>query len=259
MADANKELKAKMKAQDKEAKAAKRAQRKATRSQIWTAFNMQRKEDKALIPIMILAVVVTALVFFLLGMSFGQKWFMLIIGIMLGALLAVWLFTKRLEKTFYTRAADQAGAGAWFVENLKDGPGMIWRKKIAVAATTQMDAVHRIVGTPGIILVGEGEPHRLKPLMEQQKKKLNRISGHAPIYEFYVGDGEGQTPVKNLQKEIMKLPRNYKKNDVPALAARVESMDAQSNAAISGIPKGPLPKNAKMSGMNRRMRRHSGK
>ena len=64
--------------------------------------------------------------------------------------------------------------------------------------------------------------------------------------------------MKNLQKEIMKLPRNYKKNDVPSLAARIESMDAQSTATVSGIPKGPLPKNAKMSGMNRRMRRHSG-
>lgn len=58
-----KDDKAKLKAQKREAKQAKKAQRKQTRSQMWQAFNMQRKEDKALIPLMLLAVVGIAVAF----------------------------------------------------------------------------------------------------------------------------------------------------------------------------------------------------
>ena len=253
MADSKKEQ---IKAQEKEAKKAKREQRKQTRKQVWEAFNMQRKQDKKLIPLMLSAFLGLGILGFLIGLAFSAQWFGLIIGLMLGAMLAMYIFPKRMESSFYERTADQPGAAAWVVENLKDGPGMQWRSKTAVAANTHMDVVHRVVGAPGIILVGEGEPHRLKPLMEQQKKRLNRIAKKIPVYEFIVGDGEGQVPLKKLQREIMKLPRNYKKNAVPGMAARVESMDAQSGPG-AGLPKGPLPKGAKMSGMNRCARRHA--
>ncbi|MHA6528558.1 DUF4191 domain-containing protein [Corynebacterium pyruviciproducens] len=254
MADAKRE---KVKAQEKEAKAAKRATRKETRKQVWQAFNMQRKQDKWLIPLMLLAFLGLGLVGFLLGLIFHAQWFGLIIGLMFGAMLAMYIFPKRMENSFYERTKDEPGAAAWVVENLKDGPGMQWRTKTAVAANAHMDVVHRVVGAPGIILVGEGAPHRLKPLMEQQKKRLNRIAKQYPVYEFIVGEGEGLVPVKKLQREIMKLPRNYKKNAVPAMAARVESMDSQFGPG-AGLPKGPLPKGAnKMSGMNRRARRHA--
>ena len=42
--------KASLKAAKKQERAAKREQRKQTRSQMWQAFNMQRKHDKALLP-----------------------------------------------------------------------------------------------------------------------------------------------------------------------------------------------------------------
>ena len=86
-----------------------------------------------------------------------------------------------------------------------------------------MDAVHRVVGLCGIVLVGEGEPRRVRPLIAQQKKRLDRISGGVPIYEMMAGEGEDQVPISKLQRELMKLPRNMKKDDVYALAARLES------------------------------------
>ena len=55
----------------------------------------------------------------------------------------------------------------------------------------------------------------------------------------------------------MKLPRNYKKNEAASLAARIEAMDHIGNGPGAALPKGPLPKGAKMSGMNRRARRQS--
>ena len=193
MADAKRE---KVKAQEKEAKAAKRAKRKETRKQVWQAFNMQRKQDKWLIPLMLLAFLGLGLVGFLLGLIFHAQWFGLIIGLMFGAMLAMYIFPKRMENSFYERTKDEPGAAAWVVENLKDGPGMQWRTKTAVAANAHMDVVHRVVGAPGIILVGEGAPHRLKPLMEQQKKRLNRIAKQYPVYGNH--DATHRRPVHRL-------------------------------------------------------------
>ncbi|PRQ11115.1 DUF4191 domain-containing protein [Corynebacterium sp. 13CS0277] len=248
MADA----KTKARAAEKEAKAAKRAQRKQTRQQLWQAFQLQRKQDKALIPIMLACLLGVALVFFLLGLLWGGQWFMLILGLMFGALLAFWMFTRRLEASMYDKVSDQPGAGGWALENMRNGVGMVWHTKTAVAANREMDVVHRVVGNPGIILVGEGNAQRLKPLMNQQKKRLQRVAGQHPIYEILVGDGEGRVPVKKLQREVMKLPRNLSKDEVGTLAARVDSIDT----AGPGLPKGPMPAGAKaMSGMNRRARR----
>lgn len=159
----------------------------------------------------------------------------------------------------YDRASEQAGSAGWAVENLRDSPGTVWHKKTSVAATTQMDAVHRVIGTPGIVLVGEGESHRLRPMLNQQKKRLNRIAGGVPIYEVIIGEGEGQIPLRRLQRELVKLPRNYKKKEVGPVAAKVEAMDKASggDGAMPGMPKGPAPKGASMSGMNRRARRAS--
>ncbi len=253
MADAKK---AADKAAKKEVRAAKRAKRKQTWSQFWQAFNIQRKNDKKLIPLMLLAIIGVSLVFFLIGLLWGGQWFMLILGIGLGFMLAMYIFSRRLEGSMYDRVSDNPGAAGWALENMRNTVGIVWHTKTAVAANTQMDAVHRVIGNPGVVLVGEGAPHRLKPLFSQQKKRLNRLAGEVPVYELIVGDGEGQVPLKKLQREMLKLPRNYKKNEVYAVAAKIEAMDpVGQNSPGAGLPKGPLPKAANMGGMNRRMRR----
>lgn len=55
----------------------------------------------------------------------------------------------------------------------------------------------------------------------------------------------------------MKLPKNYGKDEVYSLSAKLDAMDARSRGGQpAGLPGGPLPKGAQnMSGMNRRMRR----
>lgn len=254
MADAKK---AQLKAAEKEAKAAKRAQRNQNYSQMWQAFNLQRKNDKALVPLMLLTLIgVTALAFGI-GVLIHAQWILLPIGLALGILLAMFIFTRRVENSVYAQAENQPGAAGWALENLRSGVGMAWRTKTAIAANTHMDAVHRVIGNPGIVLVGEGEMHRLKPLMAQAEKRLNRVSGGVPIYKMYAGEGEGQVRLRDLQRELMKLPRNYKKDEVYALANKIEAMDNLAGPGQPGLPKGPLPKGARVSGMNRRARRQA--
>ena len=46
--------------------------------------------------------------------------------------------------------------------------------KITIGAGDEAlrDAVHRVLGRPGIILVGEGVPSRVRGLIAQEKKKI---------------------------------------------------------------------------------------
>ncbi|OLT46581.1 hypothetical protein BJF85_16145 [Saccharomonospora sp. CUA-673] len=231
----------------KQAKKEKKAASKARRGQIFQAFHMQRKEDKALIPWMLgLLLGITGLVF-LLGMWIGIEWFLLPVGIMLGVLAAIIVFGRRVQRNVFTKAEGQPGAGAWALDNLRGN----WRVTQTVAATTHLDAVHRVLGGPGVILVAEGAPHRIKGLISQEKKRIARLIGDTPIYEVTIGTEEGQIPLRKLQSTLMKLPRNLKRGQVDALEAKLSALGNRGAA----MPKGPMPQGAKMRNMQRTIRR----
>jgi hypothetical protein len=235
------------KAAEKAAKAERRAASKAKRGQIWQAFKMQRKEDKWLIPWMLGIFLVVTGVVFLLGALWGVQWVALPVGIMFGVLGAVIVFGRRVQKNVYKKADGQPGAGAWALENLKRG----WRVTPTVAATTQLDAVHRVLGRPGVVLVGEGSTHRVKTLLAQEKKRVSRIVGDTPIYDMIIGNEEGQVPLSKLQSKLMKLPRNLGPKQVDVLEKRLSAIASRGAA----MPKGPLPAGAKMRNIQRAMRR----
>ncbi|WP_295804555.1 DUF4191 domain-containing protein [uncultured Corynebacterium sp.] len=248
--------KASLKEAKKQERAAKRAQRKQNWSQMWQAFNMQRKQDKALIPIMLAAFLGMGLLFFLIGKLFNGQWFMLILGLGIGALLAMFLFTRRLERDMYKKVEDQPGAAGWALEQqLRNTVGVVWKVKTGVAATRQQDLIHRVIGNSGVIFVVEGDRKRVGPTLNRLKKRVDRLAGGVPVYEVFVGNGEDEVPVSKLRSHIMKLPRNYNKNETYDNIRRIEAMD-DLPGTTPGLPKGPMPRQAQnMSGMNRRMRR----
>ncbi|WP_328646179.1 DUF4191 domain-containing protein [Amycolatopsis sp. NBC_00348] len=237
--------------QDKEAakraKKEKRAASKARRGQLFEAFKMQRKEDPWLIPWMVGSIVVVAGVAFGIGFFFDSQWVLLPLGIILGALLAMIIFGRRVQKTVYSKADGQPGAAAWALENLRGK----WKVTPTVAATTQLDAVHRVLGGPGVVLVAEGAQHRVKTLLAQEKKRVSRLIGDTPIYDVTIGHEEGQIPLKKLQGFLMKLPRNLKPAQVDALEAKLAALGNRGAA----MPKGPMPAGAKMRNVQRTIRR----
>ncbi|GAA3889112.1 DUF4191 domain-containing protein [Saccharothrix violaceirubra] len=236
------------KAAAKEAAKARRAASKARRSQIFEAFKMQRREDKALVPLMLLCLLGTAAVAFLVGLIWDMQWVLLPLGLAVGALLAVILFGRRVQRNVFAKAEGQTGAAAWALDNLRGR----WRVTQAVAGTTSGDMVHRVIGRPGVILVAEGAPHRVKALLAQEKKRVARVIGETPIYDVIVGNEEGQIPLRRLQGHLMKLPRNITNPQVDSLENRLNALANRGGAAL---PKGPLPQGAKMRNVQRAMRK----
>lgn len=244
------------KAQDKSkeakqaAKVARKAASKERRQQIWQAFQMQRKEDKALLPIMIGVLVLVIAVFAVIGYFVTPIWLWIIFGVILGALLAFVVFGRRVQSSVFKKAEGQPGAAGWALGNIRGQ----WRVQQAISGTSHMDAVHRVIGKPGIILVGEGSPTRVKPLLSQEKKKAARVVGDTPIYEIIVGDGEGQVPLSKLERHIRKLPGNIDRKRMDALEGRLSALKAKGTAGAA-LPKGPMPQGAKMRSVSRTTRR----
>ncbi|WP_026918670.1 DUF4191 domain-containing protein [Gordonia shandongensis] len=235
----------------KAAKAVRKAESRERRQQIWQAFQMQRKEDKALIPLMAGALVVSVAAFVLLGyFVFDNLWFTAPLGVVLGVLLAFIIFGRRVQSSVFKKAEGQPGAAGWALGNIRGQ----WRVQQAVTGTSHMDAVHRVIGKPGLILVGEGSPTRVKPLLAQEKKKAARVVGDTPIYTILVGDDDGQVPLSKLERHIRKLPGNIDRKRMDALEGRLSALKAKGTAGAA-MPKGPLPQGAKMRSVSRTTRR----
>ena len=93
-------------------------------------------------------------------------------GLMLGVLAALIVFSRRAQKAVYGQMEGQVGAAAGALGLLKRG----WHVDQAIAFTKQQDVVHRVVGPPGIVLVGEGNPGRVKALLTSERRRHERVA-----------------------------------------------------------------------------------
>jgi hypothetical protein len=109
--------------------------------------------------------------------------------------------------------------------------------------------VHRVVGKPGVILLGEGDPQRLRPLLAAEQKTVRRAAERdTPVHEVLVGNGPGQIPLRKLQVELMKMARSKG----ALTTAQVDALDRRLKPlgrAKPPMPQGPMPRN-----IRRRMR-----
>lgn len=234
-----------------QAQAARKAAAKERRAQLWQAFNIQRQEDKRLLPYMIGAFVLIVGVSVAVGVWAGGLTTITIIpfGVLLGGLVTFIIFARRAQKSVYRKAEGQTGAAAWALDNMRGK----WRVTQGVAATGHFDAVHRVVGRPGVILVGEGTAARVKPLLAQEKKRTARVVGDVPIYDIVVGNDEGEVPLAKLERHLTRLPANITAKQMDALESRLAALGSRAGAAV--MPKGPLPNAGKMRGVQRTVRR----
>jgi hypothetical protein len=199
------------------------------------------QQNRKAMPITIGTAVGILLVLALVGVFTGM-WYLIPFGVLLGALAGMILFGRFAQSAQYSAIQGQAGAAAAVLQSMRGN----WTVTPAVNANRNMDVVHRVVGRPGVILVGEGVPSRVAGLLANEKRKTARVAHEVPIFDFQAGDDEGQIPVSKLQKKIMRLPRNLKPGAVNDLNYRLKALQPTLQ-----MPKGPLPKNARQPKMPR--------
>ena len=108
-----------------------------------------------------------------LGLLLQPWWLWLITGVMLALVAALYVLTWRVKKANYKRYEGQAGSAEVAFQLLNKRK---WTYEIGIAATRQLDVVHRVMGAPGVVLVGEGNPSRTRALLATETKKHEQVA-----------------------------------------------------------------------------------
>jgi Domain of unknown function (DUF4191) len=205
--------------------------------QIFMVAGMIRKADPKALPIVIGSGVGVIVVFVLVGIFTGLAGFLIPLGVLLGVMAAMILFGRYAQSAQYAAISGQPGAAAAIVQQMRGN----WTVTPAIAGNRNMDIVHRVVGKPGVILIGEGSPNGLASLIAAEKKKIARIAYGVPIIDMQVGEDSGQVPIRQLQRKLMRLPRELKPAAVNDLNNRLKALPSSLQA-----PRGPMPRQGRM-------------
>jgi hypothetical protein len=197
--------------------------------QIGMVFSFTAKRDKLFVPLVLIAVIVP-LAAAGIAVALGASWTWLPLGVVAAALAVMIVLNLRSN----TAMMAEPGAAAALIENMRGD----WRVTQAVQYTGQFDMVHLVVGRPGVILIGEGNPQRVRQLLGQEKRRLSKVIGSADMRDFIIGDDEGLVPLNKLRNTLMRLPRTISGKDVNALDKRLKALTARPK-----MPQGQIPKN----------------
>lgn len=208
--------------------------------QIRMMAKLVNQQNKRALPITFGAAAAIIVIFAVVGLLTGGVAFLAPVGVLIGLMTAMILFGRFAQRAQYSAIDGQLGAAAAVLQNMRGD----WTVTPAVAGNRTMDVVHRAVGKPGVVLVGEGVPARVTQLLAAERKKTERVAHGVPIHEFQAGNGEGQVPVSKLQRKITTLPRTLRPTAVSDLNYRLKALQPTMQ-----MPKGPMPKGVRQPRM----------
>lgn len=210
--------------------------------QLGQVFNLTRKSDKALVPLLLLSFLlplaagITVAVLFA-GDSVLTTILYITTGFLLALLLTLIVLGQRAEKTAYKEISGKPGAvGAVLRSSLRRA----WQASefpIAVIPRTQ-EAVYRAVGKPGVVLIAEGSVTKTKKMLEDERRAVLRAIPDIPVHFIQVGDDPSSTPLYKLNKKMKSLKKTLRKAEVLAVSHRLTSLSKGNSLPI---PKGMDP------------------
>jgi len=201
------------------------------------AFGLVRREKPLAYVWLALVFIVVLISGIFAGNGLGHPVYYGILAVPLALLVSFFVFTRFANNAAFESIAGQTGAGASVLMSLRKG----FTTTPAVNANRNQDMVHRTVGRAGIILVGEGSP-AVRALLQDEKKKVERFVPGVPVHEVLVGDFEGAVSLRKLQKTVKKFPKKLNKTQLREVRNRLKGIGGMNMP----IPKGPLPKGAKL-------------
>lgn len=186
------------------------------------------------------------LIMAILGLLGKFSWWAWVpLSILMALTTAMLVLTMLTKKATFTQYGGQPGAAQIALQNLN-------KKKytfdVGIEMNRQLDMVHRVVGPCGIVLVAEGQPGRVKPLLTKAVRKHEHVYSDATVTILQMGDGKNQVKLTELQKAIQKLPKTMEPYQLVELRQRLKGLDERNRAPL---PKGPMPT---IKGINRALR-----
>jgi F0F1-type ATP synthase assembly protein I len=233
---ANKETKP-TRAEKRAAKAAAKAARGPRFKVIRDAYQVTKRE-RPQVGLILLAIFVAVLaVGITIGAILGSPIYATFVTTPLAFLIAFIIFTRMATSAAYSSIEGQVGAAASVLMSIRKG----WTVDTAVNVNRNQDMVHRAVGKPGIVLVGEGR-EGVKALLNDERRRMERVAPGVPVNALVCGEIEGQVSVRKLQRQMKKYPKKLSMSQVRELRARIKSVGGMNIP----LPKGPMPRNIKL-------------
>ncbi len=214
------------------------------RAQMMQTYTSAKRSDPKiglyiLLAFLVGAAVGFAAVWFLSGKGWLSTVAAVVSAILLGVLLGLIVFGRRAMAAQYRQMDGQKGAAAGALQMLRRG----WTTTPMVGFNKQQDLVHRVIGPPGVVLVGEGDHARVQHLLSTERRKHERVLADTPVHVVVCGNGEGEVPLAKLVKHVTKLGRSVKPAEITDILNRIKAIDAQRGTLP--MPKGPVPTSMK--------------
>jgi F0F1-type ATP synthase assembly protein I len=211
--------------------------------QLLAVFKLTRQRDPKIVYWLLLSVLAPLAVGILLGLLLGQIALLGVFGLLVGLLIGLNTFSRRVQRTAYAEIEGKPGAAAGVVERMRGD----WRLTAPVQVNRNQDLVSRVVSRAGVILIAEGRGRGPRDLLGAEVRRVKKVIGDAPLHDIVVGNGPGEVPLPKLQNTLMRKPRALKKDQVNALDRRLKAL----GGVAMPLPKGPVPRNVPRGGKMR--------
>ena len=229
----------------RQAKKAEKARKKASNDpadmgrmrQIKRAYQVTHEHDRALPYLLLAAFLLPLGAAVAIGLLTDQLLSWVFVGLGVAILLPMIVLVRRAKAATYKRYAGQAGSAEVALSMLPKK----WISSPVITANRSQDVVHRTLGPGGLVLIGEGEPGRVKALLAGEVKKHERVAYGVPVTTIVMGSKPGQVPLDQLADHIRKLPKTLQPNQVTDIKQRLRALDAVRPTIPA--PKGPMPTN----------------
>lgn len=206
--------------------------------QMWQVFQMTRRYDSAIVPLLILALVAPTgagilLAIFLGGGNPVPMILYIVAGVLGGVLLLLIILGRRAERAAFSQMQGQPGAvGAVLKTSLRRS----WiGNEIPIAFNKTQDAVYRAVGRGGIVLIGEGPQSRTRPMVEKERTNVRRILPEVPVHLIFVGPDPDSTPLHRIVPSLARFKRALNRTEIQAVSNRLSSLGKNGLPIPKGI------------------------
>lgn len=214
-------------------------------SQVVDVFKRTIKLDKAALWLILLGFFTPIAVSVVVGILFPGGvlgWILwVILGITTGLLLGMVILGRRAERAAYQSLEGKPGAVSAVLGVPLKRSFRGTAEPVAVNPRS-LTAVYRIVGAPGIVLIGEGNRVEAQQLLEAERKRANKAATGVPIHAIWVTtDGSG-TPLPQVVKTLNKMKRKLSRAEIRTVQARLAAL-----TTAMPIPKGIDPRKMRAS------------